>query len=632
MKDLHILIVEDSQLILNSLKNSFIQKGAVVQTASTLKEANAHISKNSFDFVLLDLMLPDGDGKTLIQKLNRSQSKVIVMTTQRESLERDALFGSGIVDYIVKERRFDELWDAIESTITSVQENRGLKILIGEDSSFMRNTLKHILSVRGFEISTAIDGKEVLDRLSQEHFDALILDLHMPTLSGLEVVKRLKRRGQTRSLPIMVLTGVENQTTIAKVIKHNVKDLLRKPFIFEEMLLKVDTMMHEIKQKNQLQKQESLRVQYEELIESSTYFLHLDTMLSVKGANSSFEELLGVDYKEKKLSEHLQEFSLEKLRKILSQIKAKKRVKETLHFKDKGTPVYIAGLFSGLFSPSDELEEILFIGHDVTLAKINERELQERIDMQTAINSKQQETLANQSRMVAMGELVGNIAHQWRQPLNALGLYIQDTEDAFEMGDMDEDYISFFVKNSMEQIQRMSDTIDDFRLFFKTDMKEEQFTLYKTVQNAIKKVESDIHSIGAKVELSCDKAIELKTFKYELEQIFMHILINAKDAIAEKSDLCEDGLISIKCVQENDWVKITFQDNGVGMSQEVASRVFEPYFTTKEQGSGTGVGLYMSKMTIEKSMGGKIENIVCERGAILELTLPVYKEREDAKA
>lgn len=228
-----------------------------------------------------------------------------------------------------------------------------------------------------------------------------------------------------------------------------------------------------------------------------------------------------------------------------------------------------------------------------------------------------------QSRLSAMGEMVGNIAHQWRQPLNSLGLIIQDVEDAYDFGELDQTYIENMVQKSMEQINYMSKTIDDFRAFIQPNQEQELFDLYKIVSESVYLASSSLTKHGVECVVK-EPANGFKILGYgnELKQVIVNLLNNAKDAIKEKG--IENGKIEISFSQERQSVKVTVCDNAGGIPEDIIDRIFEPYFTTKGNLNGSGLGLYMSKTIVEQRMHGVITVQNRDEGACFILKLPIH--------
>ena len=219
-------------------------------------------------------------------------------------------------------------------------------------------------------------------------------------------------------------------------------------------------------------------------------------------------------------------------------------------------------------------------------------------------NTKQQQALQQQSKMASMGEMIGAIAHQWRQPLNELGLSIQNLKYDYKADAIDEKFLEDFIAYNKRTIMFMSNTIDDFRSFFRVDKTKKDFGLKETTESVISMLSSQLNKYKIDISVRGEECI-YNGFQSEYQQVVLNIVNNAKDAFIENKT--QNPTIAITIEDK----KVSIQDNAGGIPKDVIDRVFEPYFTTKEQGKGTGMGLYMSKMIVEDNMGGKlsVENI-----------------------
>jgi signal transduction histidine kinase len=215
--------------------------------------------------------------------------------------------------------------------------------------------------------------------------------------------------------------------------------------------------------------------------------------------------------------------------------------------------------------------------------------------------------LVQQSKMAAMGEMIGAIAHQWRQPLNSLALNIQLLEDMVEDGECTQENIEKFVDKNMQTIQFMSQTIDDFRNFFRKDKEAVEFNIKEAILKTINLQKAQLNNHNIEITTNLIDAY-IKGYKNEFMQIILNLISNAKDAILERREKIGDfeGKIEVYNRVLDDKIIVGIKDNGGGIPDEIKERIFEPYFTTKEEGKGTGMGLYMVKEMVER-MKGKIE-------------------------
>ena len=230
----------------------------------------------------------------------------------------------------------------------------------------------------------------------------------------------------------------------------------------------------------------------------------------------------------------------------------------------------------------------------------------------------QEKILIQQSKLASMGEMLGNIAHQWRQPLNALGLNIQSIEFLFYDNNLDKDSLSKIVDNSKVLTKSMSKTIDDFTNFYKPNKKKHLFNLDDTIAEvlALFRIKIGNFVINIKKEVTLEKSVF--GFNNELMQVLLNILLNAKDSFAENKIASPE--IEIKIYRENNYGCISIKDNSVGIPSEYIDKIFEPYFTTKF--NGTGIGLYMSKVIIEQNIHGELLVESSNEGTIFYIKVP----------
>ena len=237
--------------------------------------------------------------------------------------------------------------------------------------------------------------------------------------------------------------------------------------------------------------------------------------------------------------------------------------------------------------------------------------------------------LLHQSKLASMGEMIGAIAHQWRQPLNALNINIQNLDDDYADGLIDEQFIDDFIMKNSQIITFMSKTIDDFRNFFRIDKVKEAFSVRETIGITLQMQSARLKSHSVHVDVE-GADILITGYKHEFQQVILNLINNALDAIISKR--MKEGYILVR-LQET---FLSVEDSAGGIDPKVIDRIFEPYFTTKQQGEGTGIGLYMSKIIIEKNMGGALDVRNTATGALFEIHFPkaaiVYIRQKAAPA
>ena len=240
--------------------------------------------------------------------------------------------------------------------------------------------------------------------------------------------------------------------------------------------------------------------------------------------------------------------------------------------------------------------------HRLLEVKLNAK-LEEKVRERTEELREKDLTLLIQSRQAAMGEMIGNIAHQWRQPLNLLGLTVQQFLCYYDLGELDRTFLAENVGKAMELIQHMSKTIDDFRNYFKPDKEKIDFKVQKAIANTLTLLEGSLQAPKISVEVVAKEDLVIHGFANEFTQVLLNIVINARDALIERE--IDDPKVTIMIFSEASYTVVTVADNAGGIPEEIVDKIFNPYFTTKGP-QGTGVGLFMSKSIIEKNMGGRL--------------------------
>ncbi len=231
----------------------------------------------------------------------------------------------------------------------------------------------------------------------------------------------------------------------------------------------------------------------------------------------------------------------------------------------------------------------------------------------------QERLILHQSRTSIMGEMIGAIAHQWRQPLNVIATSIINLETKAILGTLNLNEIKRISLRINSTLQNLSRTIDEFRNFFLTSQKKESIDLVNVIRDTISLINTQFKAHGIVVNFEYDENNSYKIDGYfnELRQVVLNILANSKDAfeILMKEHKAVDGEINIKLIDEEDCIKITLSDNAGGIPENIISKIFNPYFSTKSAEQGTGIGLYLTKSIVEKFHDAKINVYNSELGA-----------------
>ena len=233
---------------------------------------------------------------------------------------------------------------------------------------------------------------------------------------------------------------------------------------------------------------------------------------------------------------------------------------------------------------------------------------------------KQDKIIIAQSRQAAMGEMISMIAHQWRQPLTGIGMSVQNIQLDIEMDDIDLEKLDTKLSKIHEQIQFLSETIDNFSNFLKSKGEAKVHTLSGLVKETLAIIEQSLKNKNIRLEKSFEKDIDIKTYSNNIIQVLLSIINNAKDMIDIKE--MDDGVIKIMIDHDEEHIYFKICDNAGGIPDEVLPRIFEPYYSTKEEKGGTGLGLYMAKMIVEQELKGEITAENINRGACFTISFP----------
>lgn len=248
-------------------------------------------------------------------------------------------------------------------------------------------------------------------------------------------------------------------------------------------------------------------------------------------------------------------------------------------------------------------------------------ELEQRIAQEVEKNRAKDHILAHQARLAAMGEMLSNIAHQWRQPLNNIALIIQNQQAEFTDESLTRTACDEYTQECLKMLGYLSHTIDTFCDFYQPDHGRQSFELNQTITESLRLVQDDLEACGIVVSLTTCCDLVINGYRKEFSQVLLNIIQNAKDAILLQQP--SQPQIEIRCSQQDSRALIRVRDNGGGIPQEIMHKVFDPYFTRKFKAQGVGMGLYMAKMIIEKHMGGRIAVTNHANGAEVSLELPL---------
>ena len=405
--------------------------------------------------------------------------------------------------------------------------------------------------------------------------------------------------------------------------------------------------------------------QYVDAIESSNIVSRTDIDGIITFVNDEFckisgytrEELIGQNHN---IVRH-PDVPSSNFKRLWETILAKKTYKATVkNLAKDGSTFYVNTTIVPILDERGEILEFVAIRYDVTkemelrmrlekqeeeLERLNQsleeqvrtktRELQllnqrleERVREEIAKNEEKQKMLLWQSRFASLGQMMANIAHQWRQPLTELNLSLFNLKSALEEG-QDPEQIRALYAQSRKIIRSMSQTIDDFMDFFRPDRETSTFPVHESLEDALALIRKALEKAGIVVRIEGDGSLKISGIPNELTQVFLNLFQNALEAFARQNG--DERWLRIHLSRDEHFAVIVVEDNAGGIPPDSIERIFEPYFSTKHSSHGTGLGLFMSRMIIQKSFQGSIEAINSLRGALFIIKIPIAQTDQEGE-
>ena len=398
--------------------------------------------------------------------------------------------------------------------------------------------------------------------------------------------------------------------------------------------------------------------QYQSAIESSNIISKTDIFGIITFVNDEFCKISGYSYDELIGQNHNivrhPDIPTSNFENLWNTILSKKSYKATVKnlTKDKKT-VYLNTTITPILDDNENIIEFIAIRYDVTaevelkkrleqkdkeLEELNKnlelrvkaqtkqlkelnKTLEQRVLEEIKKNEEKQKLLFWQSRMASLGQMLANIAHQWRQPLTELNLTLFNMKKASL--NHNEKKIEDFYKQSKNLISSMSITIEDFTNFFNPLKQKKNFEIKNAIIKSLTILKKTIEQENIKIKVDVPIKYKVLGMSNELSQVIINLIQNAKDAFIQNNIQNKEIFITLKeeQISNKKYALLEIKDNAGGIKDENIDKIFEPYFTTKHKSQGTGLGLFMSKMIVEKSLEGEINHKNCDDGSVFTITI-----------
>ncbi|HRF56956.1 MAG TPA: response regulator [Campylobacterales bacterium] len=380
-----MLIVEDSKTINNFLKNSFESFGYSCYQAFTLKEALSLASGIEFDFITLDLHLPDGEGDELLESLSKkTSSKIIVLTAITDKDRRDLLFRNGVFDYFDKEALSKKTVSDIVSLIKRAEDNIDTSILVIDDSLIITKTIRRLLEIRGYCVFCTGNGKDGLKALDANKIDLIIIDIELPDIRGTKLLEIIKSDFRFEMLPALMLSSTTDPAIIGDTLKNGAADFLRKPYIAEELIRKVDFWIDYRKKSDKITRADKILSEYKKAVDNSAIVSKTDKNGLITFVNDKFCEISGYPLEELIGKPHSivrhQDMSSKVFEELWAAIMSKKIWRGVIKNRKKDKTAYIAqSTITPILDENGEIVEFISVSYDITQLEELKDELQSKL-------------------------------------------------------------------------------------------------------------------------------------------------------------------------------------------------------------------------------------------------------------
>ena len=383
----NILIVEDTEFINNTIHKTLARYNYNCDQSFTLEEAKTKIQSKEYDYILLDLNLPDASGKELVDEIAKlSKTKIIILTAETDVEQREALFKDGILDYIVKDKYFNDAVSEINTTIKALEINKRSTALVVDDSKFLQTHITKILNVRNYNVVSALTIQDSLEKLSQHSINMIILDMELPDGHGLDLLRKIKKDKIFSHIPVMILSGSNNAELVRNSFKAGASDFVKKPFNIEELILKVDIAIKSDRDKREILCKQKLLNDYKEAVDRSSIVSKTNAKGIITYINEPFckisgyseDELLGKNHN---IVRH-QDMPSSAFKEMWETLKEKKPWSGKVKNKTKdGGHYWVNTVINPIVDYNGEIVEYIGIRTDITELENIKEELESNLNI-----------------------------------------------------------------------------------------------------------------------------------------------------------------------------------------------------------------------------------------------------------
>jgi ABC-type nitrate/sulfonate/bicarbonate transport system substrate-binding protein/signal transduction histidine kinase len=417
--------------------------------------------------------------------------------------------------------------------------------------------------------------------------------------------------------PLVIVSKKDKYTVVDMSFIENEKIAVVKDYAINEILKSKYPNLKIVEVKNiqqGLKKVHNNEVYgFADTLASINYYLQM-TNDEKLGVNVYFNEKLSLSFGIRNDDIHLQSI-LEKVIDNIEENQKKQMLKRWLTNKPKDDFDYdlFLKILAFIF-----VVFILIVVRNYNIKKLN-MSLKKRVEEELEKSRDKDKILYHQNKLASMGEMLENIAHQWRQPLSQINSSVLLIDNVLEENNFKNKEVEERLLEIESLTKYLSNTIDDFKDFFDKDKSKKTFFIKEMIQRSVHIVKGSLDKYSISITVDIDASIEYSSYENELQQVIVVILNNSKDALLNRNTYKPEINIILK--KEDNFYLIKICDNAGGITRSIREKIFEPYYTTKHKSQGTGLGLYMSKKIVEESLKGELHVKNSEYGACFTIKL-----------
>jgi signal transduction histidine kinase/CheY-like chemotaxis protein len=503
-------------------------------------------------------------------------------------------------------------------------DTKELTILFVEDDPSTIRGIQFMLDATFNKVFIAENGLDGYNQFVQyqDEIDVIVTDIRMPKMNGTEMIAKVKEINP--HMPVLITTAFSDRDYLMKSIELGVNCYLVKPFKVPDLINKIKVAYFPVNQDKKFQDQYNLTKNI--LDAQSNFTILMDENLTLKMVNQTMLRFFGLPTLDAFLDkyDYLCDLFIEEDGFLIREQNDKKWVDIVLEDCKTINKVKLKGLDGFISTFQINIKEMIFQEKKHFVVVLNDIT---ELEYLTEKKIFQEKLIAEHTKMAQMGSMIGSIAHQWRQPLSIVSSIASGVQLKLTIDDLKSPQLNEYMEKILETTSYLSETISVFRNFLKEKKEFKEVCIQDRLDIALNIVSITLkeNQIELKKSINYNEPLMSKIVVGELVEVVINIINNAKDALFDTDKELSNPWIKLGLEKIGNSAHITIEDNAGGIPKDVLPKIFNEYFTTKDDDRGTGLGLSMSKNIIENSLKGKLYASNTDSGAKFTIELPLSK-------